>query len=646
MSAAPNTSKVGRSRPWQYRNNRVLIVDDQPELHDDFVEMLAPNAPPRASDDLAAAFQAASAPLDPAPASDPFPLPFELSHAHSGEDACGQVEEAWREDRPFALAFVDLRMPPGMDGVEAIQRIRRTDRDLEIVVMTAYSERSLRDIVSSIDPLHKMLYVRKPFTREEIQQITMCMVGKWNVERALAARSHQITANNRTLAAVLDATEDAMAMFDESERLVLANRRFERISGLAREEMTEMSGEALAGKLRRRFREPETASFEPNGNGSLVEGVGPKGLRGLFYRSRAAVRGADGTVVGRLEVYRDVSKDIEVQRMKGEVTRLRGELETTHSFGEMVGGSRGMRELYGLIRQAAASDTTVLIRGETGTGKELVAKSFHAHGPRRGGPFLAVNCAAIPEGLIESELFGHREGSFTGASADRRGAFERAAGGTLFLDEIGDMPPALQAKLLRVLQEREFQRVGGSRARKADVRVLAATNRDLEREVEAGSFRRDLFHRLAVFPVAIPPLRDRREDIPLLAEHFVEVHAREAGKAIDGVSTAALRLLLQHDWPGNVRELINVLERAVLLETSEVVQVESLPRWLTEAEGFRTPPGNGTPRKPRTLAAIEHEALAHSLRVAENNITKAAKILGIHRSTLHRKIGKHGLKID
>ena len=650
QASSSQASSTDTLRARQYDNNRILIVDDQPELHDDFLEMLVPDRGPRASDQLAVAFGGPGGFEDPAMGDDAVLPPFQVYHAYSGEDACTQVEKAQNDGYPFALAFVDLRMPPGMDGIEAIQRIRRTDRDLEIVVMTAYSDRSLKDIVASTDLLHKMLYVRKPFTREEIQQIAMCLVGKWNIERALADRSEEIAASNRTLEAVLDATEDAMVMFDESGRLALANRRFEQICGIPEEEMTAMPGKTLARKLRQWFREPDASDVEASfvadgtGTGSLVERVGPKGPRGLFYRSKAAVRDGAGAMVGRLEVYRDLSKDIEVQRMKGEVMRLRGELETTDSFGDMVGGSRRMRELYGLIRQAAASDVTVLIRGETGTGKELVAKSFYAHGPRRGGPFVAVNCAAIPEGLIESELFGHREGAFTGASAARRGAFERAAGGTLFLDEIGDMDPALQAKLLRVLQEREFQRVGGSRVRKVDVRVLAATNRDLERDVEAGRFRQDLFHRLSVFPVTIPPLRDRREDIPLLASHFLKVHAHEAGKELEGVATAAMRLLLQHDWPGNVRELANVLERAVLLETSEVVQAGSLPRKLSEAVEFATLADGEAEHAPRSLAAMEREALVEALETTRYNISKAARILEINRSTLYRKLRKHGIK--
>ena len=643
----PRASAGVASHLSQYANSRILIVDDQPELHDDFVEMLVPSAGQWASDDLASVFDGAGEPESARHGVVVLPR-FELSHAFNGLEACKRIEDACRAGKPFALAFVDVRMPPGIDGIEAIQRIRETDREVEVVVMTAYSDRSLGDIVRGTELLHKMLYVRKPFTREEIQQVAMCLVGKWNIERALARRSQEIAASNRTLQAVLDATEDAMVVFDELGCFVLANRRFEDLCGIAQDDLNAMSGRKLANRLRSRFREPSPtdvqAGFVAEGVGGLVQGVGKKGLGSLYYRSKSAVKDGRGSVIGRLEVYRDVSKDIEVQRMKGEVMRLRGELETTHSFGEMVGGSRKIRELYGMIRQAANSDVTVLIRGETGTGKELVARSFHQNSARRDGPFLAVNCAAMPEGLIESELFGHEKGAFTDAKATKRGAFDRADGGTLFLDEIADMRLAAQAKLLRVLQEREFQRVGGSEVRSVDVRVLAATNRDLERAVESGEFRKDLFYRLSVFPVTIPPLRDRREDIPLLASHFLEEHARLADKSIDGVSTAAMRMLLQYDWPGNVRELANVVERAVLLETEEVVQVGSLPLRLLEAVEVRSGGQAKAAREPRSLLAIEREALVEALAISGNNISAAARALVIDRSTLYRKLRKHGLR--
>ena len=330
--------------------------------------------------------------------------------------------------------------------------------------------------------------------------------------------------------------------------------------------------------------------------------------------------------------------------MRAEVLRLRTELETTSSFAGMVGTSPKMQQVYALMQQAAEGDIAVLIRGESGTGKELVAKSVHRNGPRKRGPFVALNCAAIPETLIESELFGHERGAFTGATEQRRGAFERAAGGTILLDEIGDMPYALQGKLLRVLQEREIQRVGGTASIPVDIRVMTATNKDIELLVRRGEFRQDLFYRVAAFPIEIPPLRERREDIPLLARHFLDKHAERADKSISGISTAALRLLLQYDWPGNVRELENAIERAVLLETDGVLQAGSLPFQLSPVIAAGSDGSPPTAILP--LAEVERQALVHALEVADNNITQAAQALGINRATLHRKLKRYDLSKD
>ena len=241
-----------------------------------------------------------------------------------------------------------------------------------------------------------------------------------------------------------------------------------------------------------------------------------------------------------------------------------------------------MRHLFTQIQTVAAGDITVLIQGETGTGKELVAKSIHDNSQRKTGPFVAVNCAAIPEGLMESELFGHERGAFTGAIAQQIGKFEQANTGTLFLDEIGDMPPVLQAKLLRVLEEREFQRIGGTRTISIDIRVLAATHRDLVDAAKKEIFRFDLYHRLAAFQIVVPPLRERPEDISILAHHFLEKYAATAEKPIRAVSTDTLEVLTQHDFPGNVRELKNAVESAVLSETTNLLQRESLPPHLIQ----------------------------------------------------------------
>jgi len=633
-----------------YANNRVLIVDDQREIHDDFAEMLQPTyARPAADDELAAAFvgdeQAA------------FPPEFELLHASNGEEACSIIRAGQESNRPIAVAYIDIRMPPGIDGIETIRRIRKSDRDVEIVIMTAYTDKSLPEIVQDMELLHKLLYIRKPFVHEEIQQITLCLVGKWNVERELTQKQRQLGDSYRRLEAVLNATGDAMAMLDGAGRLVFANRAYENLLDLPEAELQSIAPRELAARSRERFREPDLREVEGGfllDSGDVVEttGAGQVPEQRLFYRATAVVRAADARAIGTLVVYRDVSKEIEAERMKAEVLRLRSALETTRSFAGIVGASPGMRQVYGLMKQAAEGDITVLVRGESGTGKELVARSFHDNSLRKDGPFVAVDCAAIPEMLIESELFGHERGAFTGATARHVGAFERASGGTILLDEIGDMPFHLQAKLLRVLQEREIRRIGGRDSIAVDIRVITATNKDLERAVEADEFREDLFFRIAAFPIVIPPLRERREDIPLLARHFLEKHAARADKAIDGFSAAAMRLLLQYDWPGNVRELENAVERAVLLETGSLLQAASLPPRLSPilASSGSAPATAASADVAATASAavlplveVERQALAHALEVAGRNVARAARSLGVSRATMYRKLKKYGL---
>ena len=621
-----------------YRNRRVLIVDDQREIHEDFIQMLTSERSTASTDAMAAAF------VDD---EERFSLPeFEVLHARSGEHAFEVVRAGKERDRPIAVAFVDIRMPPGIDGLETIRRMREVDRDIELVIMTAYTDKSLPEIVHGMDLIHKVLYIRKPFTREEVQQTTLSLVGKWNIERELVEQRRQLAINHQRLAAVLDATGDAMAMYDPSGCLVFANQACEEVFDLTESALKELSPNALEERFRERFREPSLPELEEGflfeDGGRLVEETttGPVPHQRLFYRTTAPVYDA-GDAIGSLVVYRDVSKDLEMERMKAEVLRLRTELETTHSFDGIVGISPPMQQVYALTRRAAESDITVLIRGESGTGKELVAKSFHFHSSRSAGPFLAINCAAIPETLIESELFGHERGAFTGATGRRIGAFESAKGGTIFLDEVGDMPSALQSKLLRVLQEREIQRVGGTATIPVDVRVIAATNKNLEDAVKAGEFRDDLFYRIAAFPIVIPPLRQRREDIPLLAKHFLNKHAESADRRVSGISTAALRVLLQYDWPGNVRELENAIERAVLLETTDVLHAHNLPPHMSPV----VPSGSDRPAQANVLplTEIERQALNHALVVANNNITQAARALGINRTTLHRKLKKYNL---
>ncbi len=319
-------------------------------------------------------------------------------------------------------------------------------------------------------------------------------------------------------------------------------------------------------------------------------------------------------------------------------------LETSHAFGQIIGKCQKMQQVFTEIQTAAAGDISVLIQGETGTGKELVAKAIHDNSLRKAGPFVAINCAAIPAELIESELFGSERGAFTGANERRIGQFEHANSGTLFLDEIGDMPLTLQAKLLRVLQEREFQRIGGTSTISIDIRVLAATNRDLENAIRTGYFREDLYHRLAAFPITVPSLRDRRGDIPILVHHFLKKYAAAAEKPIRDISTDALQMLMQHDFRGNVRELENIIARAVLYETTDRLQPESLLLHQTQ-EGSQ--PATSSPTDTTTilpLDEVERRTIVHALKVTGGNVSAAAQALGIGRNTLYRKMEEHNLR--
>jgi two-component system response regulator HydG len=297
-----------------------------------------------------------------------------------------------------------------------------------------------------------------------------------------------------------------------------------------------------------------------------------------------------------------------------------------------------MRRLMEMLATIAPSEATVMITGESGTGKELIARAIHANSPRRKGPYIAVNCAALTETLLESELFGHEKGAFTGAERRREGRFLAADKGTIFLDEIGEMPLSMQVKLLRVIQEREIQRVGGDQTLKVDVRIVAATNRDLLAEVEAGRFRQDLYYRLNVVALVLPPLRDREEDIPLLAAHFLKRFAETNGKRIKGFTPEAMDRLLKHPWPGNVRELENAVERAVVLALGEYVGERELPPTLAGGEENRPEGGFAN----LTLEELERRAILDALEAAGGNKSEAARRLGITRKTLHAKLNRYG----
>jgi transcriptional regulator with PAS, ATPase and Fis domain len=342
---------------------------------------------------------------------------------------------------------------------------------------------------------------------------------------------------------------------------------------------------------------------------------------------------------------REIQYNIEKRRLILENIRLRREIEREYSFGGIVGQSEKIKDLLSLVRSAAETDVTVLIQGETGTGKELIARAIHYNSPRKAKRFVAINCGALSETLLESELFGHEKGAFTGATAQRKGIFEAADGGTLFLDEIGEISPTTQVKLLRVLQEGELQRVGGSDTIKVDVRIVAATNQILADLVSKGRVRQDLFYRLHVFPITIPPLRERVEDIPLLVNHFIEKGKEKLRKEISGVSPQAMAMLMAHPWPGNVRELENVIQRMMVVAKGEVLDVQDLPAEIRgkEAHAEERPTSlKGLSRESAEI--IEKRTILDALSKTGSNVTRAAKVLGISRATLQNKMKAYGLR--
>jgi PAS domain S-box-containing protein len=431
-----------------------------------------------------------------------------------------------------------------------------------------------------------------------------------------------------TTNAILQSISDGVFTVDPEWRITSFNRAAEQITGIRRREAI---GRRCADVLRASLCEGACALRRTlEGSRPVVNQtcfiVDGEGRRIPVAISTALLRDEQGRVVGGAETFRDLTA----------VEELRRELEGRFEIGDIVSRSPAMRHILELLPAVAASECTLLLEGESGTGKELLARAVHNASARRGRPFVAVNCAAIPETLLEAELFGVRAGAYTGADRDRPGRFARAEGGTLLLDEVGELSPAVQVKLLRVLQERSFEPLGSSVPVPSDVRVIAATNRDLAALVRAGSFREDLFYRINVIRLELPPLRRRREDVPLLTEHFIDALNRRLGRAVSGVSPDAMARLVAHDWPGNVRELENAIEHAFVLCRGHLIEPRHLPESLC----------GSTRRRPDLRGAVqaaEGSAIYEALRLHRNNRRAAARALGMHPATFFRKVKSLGL---
>jgi PAS domain S-box-containing protein len=431
---------------------------------------------------------------------------------------------------------------------------------------------------------------------------------------------------------ILESISDGVFSVDQDWHITSFNRAAEEITGISR-------GEAIGRLCSEVFRssmcEAGCALRRTMGTGKPIIGrsgfiVDAVGNRIPISLSTAVLRDQSGRVIGGAETFRDLT----------EVEALRRELEGRFRIGSMVSRSPLMQRVFELVAAVAASPSTVLITGETGTGKELIARTIHSLSPRAKGPFVVVNCGALPDTLLESELFGYKAGAFTGATRDKPGRFALARGGTLFLDEIGEVSPALQVRLLRVLQERTYEPLGGTQTETTDMRVILATNRDLAELVRRGTFREDLYYRVNVARVELPPLRRRKEDIPALVEQFITRFNRLHGKSLTGVTAEALSLLMAFDWPGNIRELENVIERSFVLCRLDQIGIEHLPDELGARHDSRSlPTGMRAARE-----ALETQAIRNALERNNHNCLATARELGIHKSTLFRKLKR--LKID
>ncbi len=429
---------------------------------------------------------------------------------------------------------------------------------------------------------------------------------------------------------ILDSVADGVFTVNEEFVITSFNRAAEEITGV---KVREALGRPCCEVFRAEICEAECALKQTVRTGDSVVNrpiyiLRADGVRVPISVSTAMLKDANGKLLGGVETFRDLSL----------VETLRKQVDKSYTFEDMISRNPRMQEIFGILPDVAMSDSTILIEGESGTGKELIAKALHNLSSRSDGPLVTVNCGAIPDTLLESELFGYRKGAFTDAKIDKPGRFEQADGGSLFLDEIGDLVPALQVRLLRVLQDHSFEPLGGTRPVKVDVRVVAAANRDLSAMVEKGEFRRDLYYRVQVFKLALPPLRERREDIPVLARHFIDRFNRIKGRDVTGLSRDALNAFMDHDWPGNIREMENAIEHAFILCRGGLIELSHLPEPLSRvaASSGRLPAG-------ATLEEIEARVIRDALERNNGRKLATARELGIHKTTLWRKMKRLGL---
>ncbi len=433
-------------------------------------------------------------------------------------------------------------------------------------------------------------------------------------------------------AAILDSISDGVFTIDDKWQISEFNKAAENITGISRQEAIgrpcyEVFRASMCEVDCAMKRTLETGRSVVNRTGFIVDS---EGRRIPISVSTALLRDPAGRIIGGAETFRDLSI----------VEALRKQLTGKYQLGDLVSRSPAMQEIFRLVSQVAASTSTVLLCGETGTGKELLARAIHELSARAENPFIAINCGALPDTLLESELFGYKAGAFTGANKDKPGRFAQARGGTIFLDEIGDVSQAMQVRLLRVLQERKIEPLGGTSPMDVDVRVLAATHRDLGKMLESGQFRQDLFYRINVMKIDIPPLRKRKEDIPLLVEHFIQKFNRIQAKSVEGITAEAIALLMTHDYPGNIRELENLIEHAFVLCENGWIEPHHLPNGPAQFSSGRT----GGRNFHEAVNAFEAQLIRDAMHKNHYSRLETARSLGIHKTTLFRKMKALGIE--
>lgn len=431
---------------------------------------------------------------------------------------------------------------------------------------------------------------------------------------------------------ILESIGDGVLTLDSDQKITSFNRAAEKITGIRREDAI---GRYCWDVLRASICESGCCLRQAIETGEPVVNqpifiVNSEGERTPVSITMALLKDENGEVIGGVETFRDLSV----------VEELRKELEGRQCFFDIISKNEEMRRLFGTLEQVAESNSTVLLEGESGTGKELFARAIHSLSPRKDGPMVIINCGAVPDTLLESELFGYKAGAFTDARRDKPGKLARAEGGTLFLDEIGDISPALQVRLLRVLQDRSYEPLGGTSSLRADVRIVAATNRELDQLVREGKFRQDLYYRVNVVRLHLPPLRERKEDIPLLADHFVRKFNRLNAKEIQGLSPEVLPILMAHDYPGNVRELENIIEYGTVVCKNSVIGIDHLPDYVTQKVSgiVKKSPAGAVERDDLNWESVEKSFLFEALRRNDWSRAATARQLGIHPTTLWRKM--------